>query len=453
MKFTASQIAEATGGEVVRDAGAGPIGTDTRNLPDGAWFVAIVGERYDGHDMLAVTDGAVGVVVDRDVDVTCGVVRVQDTTAALQDLGRVARDRLTGPVVGLTGSAGKTTTRALMALAVSPLGRVHQTVGNLNNHFGVPLTLVAADESAAVSVVELGTSGPGEIALLSNVVRADVRLIVNIGASHLEELGGLSGVAAEKGCLFDDARPDDVCCVNLDDPYIAAMALPDGVQVVTYGWHDDADVRLVSAQIDPDRLSTVAVFEVGGSQVDCELPAPGVHLAHNAAGALACAVALGVDPAQACRAMGRYEPVGMRLAIERLPRGITAFNDAYNANPTSMEASLRMFAALPGRKAVVLGDMLELGADEARFHDEIVELACSLRFDKILLVGPRMSIAARDTDSGRIERAQDGTLLAGPLADWLSAGDRVLFKGSRGARVERILQALTVSLAPSTEVP
>jgi UDP-N-acetylmuramoyl-tripeptide--D-alanyl-D-alanine ligase len=142
----------------------------------------------------------------------------------------------------------------------------------------------------------------------------------------------------------------------------------------------------------------------------------------------------------------------MRMAIESLPKGITAFNDAYNANPTSMEASLRMFASLPGRKVAVLGDMLELGDDEARFHDEIAELAVRLRLDRVLLVGPRMSLALQGVDAGRVERAVDGTLLAGPLADWLRAGDRVLFKGSRGAKVERILQALSHALASSTEV-
>lgn len=452
MNFTAEQIATATGGTVVTDAGAGRIHTDSRTSKAGDWFLAIVGERFDGHDVVDSLVEPLGVIVDRDVDVSCGVVRVEDTTKAFADLGRAARDRLTGPVVGLTGSAGKTTTRALISCALSPLGVVHQTGGNLNNHFGVPMTLVGAPERAAASVVEMGTSGPGEIALLSSIVRPDIRLIVNIGASHLEELGGLAGVAAEKGVLFGDARPGDICCVNVDDPYIRKMRVPEHATVITYGAAENARVRLLEARIDPVALSTQMAFEVDGTAHFCELPTPGVHMAHNAAGALAVAVAAGVDPAQACEAMAAYEPVGMRMAVESLPKGITAFNDAYNANPTSMEASLRMFASLPGRKVAVLGDMLELGEDEARFHDEIAELAVRLRLDRVLLVGPRMSLALQGVDAGRVERAVDGTLLAGPLADWLRAGDRVLFKGSRGAKVERILQALSQALATSSEV-
>src|SRR5690606_12862898 len=152
--------------------------------------------------------------------------------------------RLTGPVVGLTGSSGKTTTRALLALALSPLGDVHQTVANLNNHLGVPMTLLAAPEGAAATVVEMGTSSPGEIAVLPDIARPDVRLIGNVGPALLEELGGLDGVAREKGALFTSARPDDVVAVNLDDARVAAIRLPGGVRRITCGRHPDADVRL-----------------------------------------------------------------------------------------------------------------------------------------------------------------------------------------------------------------
>ena len=451
MNFDAAQIAAATGGTVITKAAAGPVATDTRSLPKGCWFLAIVGERFDGHDALDKASDAIGVIVDRAVETSGGCVQVDDTTAALQDLGRAARDRLTGPVVGLTGSAGKTTTRALIALALSPLGRVHQTVGNLNNHFGVPMTLVAAPETSAASVVELGTSGPGEIALLSDITRPDVRLIINIGASHLEDLGGLDGVAREKGVLFTDARPGDTCCVNLDDPRIASMAIPEGAKRLTYGVSEQADVQLIDAVIDPSTLSTIAEFTYQGRHVECVIPAPGLHMAHNATAALAVALALGVDVVEAAEAMTAYEPVGMRLAIESLPRGITAFNDAYNANPTSMEASLRMFASLPGRKVVVLGDMLELGSEESAHHDAIAELAVRLRMNRVLLVGPRMSIACDGLDSSIVDRAIDGTLLVQSLADWLLPGDRVLFKGSRGAKVERILHTLRSILDPSSK--
>jgi len=451
MKFTASEIAEAIGGTLVADAGSSTIATDTRSLQGGEWFLAIVGERFDAHEHLDNAAGCIGVIVDRDVPFDGGIVKVDDTTKALQDLGRAARKRLSSPVIGLTGSNGKTTTRALIACAVAPMGRVHQTVGNLNNHFGVPFTLLAAPENADVSVVEMGTSGPGEIELLADIASPDVRLITNIGAAHLEELGGLPGVAQEKGAMYRSASPGDVCVVNADDPFLADMPLPNGVRVVRYGRAEDADVQLLSATLDPDRLETLAEYEVHGQFVSTTIPAPGEHIAHNAAAALAIACALGVDAKQAAQALQDYQPVGMRLAIERLPGGITAFNDAYNANPSSVAASLTMFASLPGRKAVVLGDMLELGPDEARYHEETAELAFRLGFERILLVGPRMSQAFADGASTHIERAVDGELLVSNLAHWLRPGDRVLFKGSRGARVERILHSLTQALTAPSE--
>ncbi|MCA9490740.1 MAG: UDP-N-acetylmuramoyl-tripeptide--D-alanyl-D-alanine ligase, partial [Myxococcales bacterium] len=164
---------------------------------------------------------------------------------ALQDLGRFARSRFTGPVVGLTGSSGKTTTRAFTALALSPLGPVHQTVGNLNNHLGVPMTLCAVEPEARAMVVEMGTSSPGEIGFLAELATPDIRLIVNVGPAHLQELGGLDGVAVEKGAIFATARPGDVLVKNMADPRVAALPVPAGVRVVTVGTRD-SDVRVVA---------------------------------------------------------------------------------------------------------------------------------------------------------------------------------------------------------------
>lgn len=454
-RFDASEIAAATSGTVVADAPAGTICTDTRAVTAGCWFVALRGERFDAHDFLqkARDAGAGGAVVDRDVPGwDRGLVRVPDTLAAIQDLGRAARARIGHPVVGLTGSAGKTTTRAFVACALAPLGRIHQTVGNLNNHLGVPFTLLATPEDAAASVVELGTSGPGEIELLSEISQPDVRLIVNVGAAHLEELGGLDGVAFEKGSLFRMARPGDTVCVNVDDPRIVSIPVPAGVRVIRYGLGEDADIRLVSAALDADTLSTDAIYESSQGAVRVRIPAPGAHLAHNAAGALAVAFALGVPLADAAAGLAGYEPVGMRMRAEPLPNGATALNDAYNANPTSVEASLRLLASLPGRRAAVLGDMLELGTEEERLHREVAALAGELGLDLVVLVGPRMAAAA-DACPGAlvIPDADHAPALGENLRAWLRPGDRMLFKGSRGARVERILQSVRGDAVDATD--
>jgi UDP-N-acetylmuramoyl-tripeptide--D-alanyl-D-alanine ligase len=443
VNFDGRQIAEATGGQLVQDGPSGPVLTDTRSLAQGSWFLALVGDRFDGHDFLERAAVAAGCIVDRPVpDWQGGVVQVADTTRAIQDLGRAARDRLTGPVVALTGSSGKTTTRALIALALEPMGSVHQTVGNLNNHLGVPMTLLAGSEQAAVTVVEMGTSSPGEIAVLADIARPDVRLLLNVGPAHLEELGGLEGVAREKGALLASARPGDTVVLNADDPFVANQHVPEGVRVVRYG--RAGEVRLLEASLDSETLHTAARIEVPGQgTVHIELPTPGLHIAHNAAAALAVAFALGVPAATAAAALSRYEPVGMRLRVEPLPQGALAINDAYNANPQSTEASLRTLAQLPGRRVAVLGDMLELGAEEAAWHERTGALAASLGLDLVVLVGPRMAAAAAYA-RGRapVWAAEDGMELVERLRAWLRPGDRVLFKGSRGARVERIVHAL-----------
>jgi UDP-N-acetylmuramoyl-tripeptide--D-alanyl-D-alanine ligase len=449
--FDARQIAAATSGQLVAEGPAGPVLTDSRAFAAGGWFLALKGDRFDAHDFLGQIAGQspAGCVVTRLPEGwPSGIVQVADTTKALQDLGRAARERLSGPVVGLTGSAGKTTTRALTALAVSGLGPVHQTVGNLNNQLGVPMTLLATPDDAAVSVIEMGTSSPGEIGFLAEIARPHVRLVVNVGPAHLEELGGIPGVAREKGALFATARPGDVLCVNLDDPNVAAMPRPAGTRAVTWGAASGADIRLLSAELDPARLGTDAVFATPEGEIRVRLPAPGRHIAGNAAGALAVAHALGLDLRGAAAAMERYEPVGMRMRREDLPGGVLALNDAYNANPTSMEASLAVLAELGGRRAAVLGDMLELGSTEAEWHASVAKKAGELGLDLVVLVGPRMSAAAPACAAREVWAEPDPMAVVERLRAWLHPGDRVLFKGSRGARVERVLQALQGGQAP-----
>ncbi len=456
MRFDGVTIAAATAGRLLREGPAGRVHTDTRSIEPGDWFLALRGDRFDGHAFLATAHaaGAVGCIVDEaharslDVPGDCfegGVVVVQDTTRAYQDLGHYARRQFAGPVVGLSGSSGKTTTRSFIALALSPLGKVHQTVGNLNNHLGVPMTLLAAPDDAVAQVVEMGTSSPGEIEVLARIAEPDVRLLVNVGPAHLEELGGLEGVAVEKGALFRTARPGDVVVVNLDDPFLAPMALPEGARRVT--WGKGGDVELVEAGVDPETLSTVATFRTPTGTFTATIPAPGAHIAHNAAGAVAVAWALGVDPAEAVAALEGYEPVGMRLRAQVLPGGVRALNDAYNANPASMAASLKLLASLSGRRVAVMGDMLELGPEEARFHREVVQLACSLDLDGVVLVGPRMQAAA-DACRGALAFATPEAAVE-PVRALLQPGDRVLFKGSRGARVERVLQGLEAGAGES----
>ena len=442
MNLDAETIARATGGRVYRHGPAGPVGTDTRALEPGSWFVALVGPRFDGHDFLqsAQEAGASGCVVEREPgpEWTGGVVVVTDTSRALQDLGRYARQQFPGPVVGITGSSGKTTSRALVSLALRALGNIHQTSGNLNNHYGVPLTLLAVPDDAAAMVVEMGTSGPGEIEFLATMGRPDVRLVVNVGPAHLEELGGLDGVAVEKGAMFRTALPGDTCCVNLEDARVAAMSIPPGARRLGYG--PGGALTLDSVMVEPTSLSTTVSFDTPQGVVSCTIRAPGRHIAVNALGALTVAASLGLDLADAAAAMAEYEPVGMRMRPVELPNGVVVLNDAYNANPQSMNASLDVLAAMPGRRVAVLGDMHELGTEEHAWHRAVIEHAVSRGLDRVLLLGDRMAAAAPSSPS--VRHFGDVAEAAMDLRGWLRQGDVVLLKGSRGARVEQVLHAL-----------
>jgi UDP-N-acetylmuramoyl-tripeptide--D-alanyl-D-alanine ligase len=226
--------------------------------------------------------------------------------------------------------------------------------------------------------------------------------------------------------------------VNGDDPHVAAIPLPAGVRRVTYGAR--GEIVLLDAEIDAADLATRARIRTPVGEVEVHLPSPGRHIAHDALAAIAAATALGIDPYAAAAALARYEPVGMRLRRETLPGGVVVLNDAYNANPDSMKASLAVLAALGGRKVAVIGDMLELGPDETSWHREIATHARGLGLDLLILVGPRMAGAL--PAEGNVWTFAEPDDAVPPLASWLRAGDTVLLKGSRGARVERILQGL-----------
>lgn len=455
MRFDAAAIAAATNGALhglPEDDRPGAIVTDSRKVGPGDWFLALVGERFDAHNFLdqVRASGCAGVVAQRvPAGWDRGFVQVTDTLVALQDLGRAARARATGPVIGITGSAGKTTTRAMTACAIGALGEVHATVGNLNNHIGVPLSLLAATETCAAQVIEMGMNAPGEIALLQSIAAPGIRLITNVGAAHLEGLGTLEGVAKAKGELFDGARPGDTCIVNIDDPRVRALPLPEGVVRVTYGGSPSADYRLVDAHVDATTLSTTLTVRTPQDTVTAVIPSPGIHLASNATAALVVAGCLGLDLADAARRLSDYAPVGMRLRIEHGPLGTRILNDAYNANPLSTRASLDTLAAIRGaRRIAIVGDMLELGIHEAQSHRELLAHAAGLGLDLLAVVGPRYTAAAAALGLDVLS-APDAAALAPALAPRLHPGDLVLLKGSRGIAVERVLPALNAILGPT----
>jgi UDP-N-acetylmuramoyl-tripeptide--D-alanyl-D-alanine ligase len=513
-------IALGTGGRLRQPGPPGVVTTDSRRLAPGQWFLALSGDRFDGHTFLAHAReagcaGAIARQVPEGWD--RGFVQVEDGLAAVQALAGWVRQGFHGPVVGVTGSAGKTTTRAMIALVLGqdePGGpRVHATHGNLNNHIGLPLSILDAPVDADAWVLEMGMNHLGEIDLLQRIARPTVRLITNVGAAHLEGVGDLEGVARAKGELFAGARPGDLCVVNRDDPRISALPLPEGVSILRYGsareessqvpqtpegggparsgspgrakpggptatsgpwgepggvppweraarddWSIPLDVRLTDAHIDPETLSTRFRVETpGGGVVLGQIHSPGLHLAHDACAAIAVGVALRVPAERMAARLARYEPVGMRLRVESGPRGERFLNDAYNANPVSMAASLETLGSITGhRRLAMLGDMLELGSDEARAHDEVLErVLMALEAGELALVGlvgPRFAAAvqrrASGPDEGLLVEAE-AEALGRRLAPLLQPDDVVLLKGSRGIAMERTLHTLRSLLTPS----
>ena len=450
-------IATGTGGRLVRPGPPGVIATDSRRLAPGQWFLALSGERFDAHDFLphaqaAGCAGAVGRHVPEGWD--RGFVQVEDGLEALQALASWVRQGFRGPVVGVTGSAGKTTTRAMIARLLGQGEErgpcVHATEGNLNNHIGVPLTILSAPVEADAWVIEMGMNHLGEIHRLQEIARPTVRLITNVGAAHLEGVGSLEGVARAKGELFAGARPGDVCVVNADDPWVRQIPVPEGVHVLRFGadrnpGSQPVDVRLTDAVIDAATLATRFRVETPGDGVVLgTLPAPGLHLAQDACAAIAVGVALHVPVERMGPRLQRYEAVGMRQRLEDGPLGMRFINDAYNANPVSMAASLATLSAVQGaRRVALLGDMLELGSHEDAAHQEVLAQALAMELDLLGLAGPRFQRAADALHAtGAVSCAPDAATLGAQVAARLQPGDVVMVKGSRGMAMEQALHSI-----------
>ena len=445
MKLSAEEIAEATGGQLIQGDATGLISTDSRKVGEGEWFLALKGPSFDGNEYagMARDQGCVGAVLERAPNNwDRALVLVDDGLVALQDCARLVRSNFDGVVVGVTGSAGKTTTRAMISCVLSGSAVTHETLGNLNNHIGLPLTILSSPETAKVWVLEMGMSAPREIALLQEIARPTHRLITNVSMAHSEGTGSLEGTAACKQELFDGARRGDTVFVNMDDPLVRAMPIPDGVTVLSYGKLHGCNVRLLSYEIDLGDLTTKARIDVAGEEVEVRIAAPGEHIALDACAAMAVGHSLGCTAADMAIGLALYSPVGMRMRLESYPDKVTVLNDAYNANPASTRSALSTLKAIKGRRTVaLLGDMLELGDHESEAHEESLLVAVDCGVDLLGLAGEAYLAAAKKLGV-RAVVAKDSVSLAQLMVDKIEPGDVVLIKGSRGLKMERALPVL-----------
>lgn len=459
---TREALLAAVGGELVRDGVGFPfdgVSTDTRKIKRGDLFVALRGATFDGHDFLrdAIDRGAAGVLVARDaanaaLESLAGsrgfVVAAEDTLVALGDLAASVVRRSQATVLGITGSTGKTSTKEMIAHVLETRGVVCRTRGNFNNLIGLPLSVFELTSKTQFLVLEMGMSLPGEIARLAEIARPHVGVITNVGAAHLEHLKTIEAVAAAKGELFEALTEDAVAVVNSSDAHVvAAYEKRCRAQRRSFGNLPDDDVRIETVCLS-EKGEPQARITLRGQTVNLRLRVMGTHNVWNAAAALAATVDLVREPAEAIAALEDYE--GTRDRMERLSHGsVTFVSDCYNANPRSMRAALESVAAVPEvrDRVAVLGDMLELGPEAERAHTELGKLVARLGFDRLFAVGEwaetvRDGAVAAGMQPARVIVAPDVMDVVAPVESSVSAGDWVLVKGSRGLRLERLLQAL-----------
>lgn len=373
------------------------VSTDSRQISEGNLFICLEGENFDGHHFMgaAVASGAAGLVVRRDASLELReipggtpLILVKDTLAALGDIARFWRRKMNVPVIAITGSSGKTTTKEMTATILGQMGKILKTEGNFNNQVGLPLTLLQLNRRHKVAVVEMGTNRPGEIGRLTRIAEPEIGLITNIGPAHLEGLKSLELIRKEKSDLFQKMAQGGTAIVNVDDE--ALQSLNDRWQGrrLTFGLKRKADVTAVKIRKRKARGMSFTL-KIGQMRGEVELRAAGEHNLYNALAAAAASVAFGADPGVICRGLTSFQPIPGRFEIHPLRMGAYLINDAYNANPLSVQEALKTLRELKGRhrSAVILGDMLELGKQAGKLHTDVGRLIAETGVDQVFLKG------------------------------------------------------------------
>jgi UDP-N-acetylmuramoyl-tripeptide--D-alanyl-D-alanine ligase len=438
-----SEAARVLGGRTSgADARFGGVSTDTRTLQPADLFVALRGERYDGHGFLknAAEAQAAAALVDRRYagEYPLPVAIVEDTRLALGELARHWRSRFSPALIAVTGSNGKTTVKEMLASilrAHAGDGAVLATRGNLNNDIGVPLTLLRMRQAHRWCAIELGMNHRGEIAYLGALARPTVALVNNAQREHLEFMRSVEEVAAENASVYDALGPQGVAVVNADDPQAAFFrARAGGRRVVDFGLDAGA---AVTATCQPKGLSIDVAIRTPGGQATATLAIPGLHNVRNALAAAACAAAAGIAPQSIGDGLTAFRPYTGRLQVKQARGGATLIDDTYNANPDSVRAAIDVLASCPGPTVLVLGDMGEVGERGSEFHREVGAYARSKRISSLLALGEATRHAVEAFGPGARHFDSVEALVAGV------AGSSILVKGSRFMKMERVVAALT----------
>lgn len=451
MRRTLSSVAEATGGRLDGpDAPVTGAATDSRWVRRGDLFVAVTGERVDGHDHVDEAFGAraAGALVSSDARFVGPVVRVADTQEALLRLAADERGSIGADVVGITGSSGKTSVKDLTAAVLATRFRVHASPRSFNTEIGVPVTLLTVPDEVEVVVCEMGSRGPGHVTRLCEVARPIVGVVTNVGPAHLEMFGSIDAVAQAKGELVEALPENGTAVLNADDPRVSAFDVRTRARVLRFGTAPDAEVRGEDLRLDGSGLASFTLRVPGGSE-RVELGVPGEHMAWNALAAAATGVALGLTAGECAAGLKEARVSSWRMEISDGPGGIRILNDAYNANPASMAAALKAARWIAGSHAcvAVLGPMAELGAASDVEHERVGELAARLGIDHLIVVGENAQLIAvgavrEGVEPERVTRCDTPQEAAEAALRRARPGDVVLVKGSRAAGLERVVEAM-----------
>jgi UDP-N-acetylmuramoyl-tripeptide--D-alanyl-D-alanine ligase len=442
------EFAELSGGRYAgEDHACAGVSTDTRTLKPGEIYLALRGPRFDGNEFLeaAARAGAVAAVVDRPVrDAPLPLIEVDDGQLALTRAASNWRASFKGVVVGVAGSNGKTTVKEMTSAILSGAGSCLATRGNLNNHIGVPLTLLRLTPAHRFAVIEIGANRPGEVAALVGIARPHVGLVTNAGAEHLEGFGDLDGVARAEGEMFAGLAADGTAVVNADDPYATLWRGMSVAPVVSFGIDGVADYRATELHecLKEAGFHVTYTLRTPQGSHKVRLNVGGRHNIHNSLAAAAAASAAGATLEHVVSGLGAMKPVTGRLNPGRTKQGARLIDDSYNANPSSMRAGIDVLVALSGRPWLVMGDMGELGDHASSSHVDVGRYARERGVQRLFATGPLSMLAVESFGAGATWYP-DTDALARAINKELSADVTLLVKGSRSNRLERVVAKLT----------
>lgn len=450
MKLSVQDIAKAVHGKFLNPPSDETMilemTTDSRKTLNSGLFIPLKGERFDGHDFVnqVYDKGAVATLTMNQtvVDERLVTIWVEDTQKALLDLARFYRSQFEIPVIGITGSVGKTSTKEIIAATLSGKWQVHKTQGNFNNEIGLPLTLFGLNETHQAAVIEMGMNHFGEIHKLSTTAKPDVAVITNVGTSHIENLGSREGILKAKLEILDGLNPNGLLVINGDNDLLSTLKEV-GVSKVTYGLNDKNDYW--AKNMTQEGLYTMAEVISPHRHYKIKIKALGEHMVYNTLAAIAVAEYYKLSEAEILKGLSSYEPAKMRMQISVLENGLTVMDDTYNASPDSMKAALKVLKnyVSKGRKVAVLGDMFEMGDFAPKLHQEVGEFASSIGIDLLIAVGSLakyIELGYQEAGSKAVYYFETKEAFIKAMQGIFQKEDCVLFKASRGMHFETLVE-------------